>query len=67
MVGKHVVNLSQKDTCTQNIWQILLATDPAAAEPVAAPEALSYDGRVLLGQVKEMLMGRGALSVRGVA
>ena len=67
LIGKHVVNLSQKDICQQNIWQILLAVDPSAAEPVAAPEALSYDGAELLAQVKAMLCERGALGVRGVA
>ena len=54
-IGKHVVNLSQKDVATQNIWQVLLATDPSAAEPVAAPQPLSYDGAELLAQVKAML------------
>lgn len=66
-VGKNVVNLSQKDVLQQNIWQVLLATDPAAAEPVAPPKELSMDGAELLAEVKAMLMGRGALSVRGCA
>lgn len=46
--GKAVINLSQKDVGVPNIWQILLATDPSAAEPVAAPQALSYDGNELV-------------------
>lgn len=45
----------------------MLATDPAAAEPVAPPKELSMDGAELLGQVKAMLCERGALSVRGCA
>jgi hypothetical protein len=37
LIGKHTTNLSQKSIGVQNIWQILLAVDPAAAEPVEAP------------------------------
>lgn len=36
-VGKKVINLAQKKPHDNNIWQILTATDPKAAEPVAAP------------------------------
>lgn len=45
----------------------MLAVDPAAAEPVAPPKALPYDGAELLAQVKAMLCERGAMSIRGVA
>ena len=45
----------------------MLASDPSAAEPVAPPKELSYDGAELLGQLKQMLCNRGALSVRGMA
>lgn len=66
-VGKAVINLSQKDIHTPNIWQILLASDAAAAEPVAPPQELSYDAPTLMADLKSMLLERGSMSVRGVA
>jgi hypothetical protein len=41
--------------------------DPAAAEPVPAPEALSYDGATLVGDIRETLGARGSLTIRGLA
>ena len=51
-MGKSVIDLNMKKVGDQNIWQILTAADPAAAEPVAAPEALSYDGPTLVADIR---------------
>ena len=45
----------------------MTAADPKAAEPVAAPEALSYDGDQLVRDIKETLSKRNSLSIRGLA
>jgi len=66
-IGKHVVDLSQKDILTTNIWQILQASDATAAEPVEAPAELTYDAETLMADLKAMLYERGSMSVRGVA
>ena len=55
----------QKQVEDQNIWQVVTATDPAQAEPVAV-EAVSYDGAQLVGDIKALLTSRGSLSLRGV-
>lgn len=41
--------------------------DPAAAEPVAAPVELSYDGATLVRDIRETLGARGSLTIRGLA
>jgi hypothetical protein len=33
-VGKAVIDLSEKRTDTQNIWQIITAQDESASEPI---------------------------------
>ena len=45
----------------------MTATDPKAAEPVAAPQALSYDGAQLVKDIKDTLVKRNSLSIRGLA
>jgi Ca2+-binding EF-hand superfamily protein len=45
----------------------LTASDPKAAEPVAAPQAVSYDGATLCNDIKETLVKRNSLSIRGLA
>lgn len=66
-IGNAVVDLSQKEILTCNVWQILLASDATAAEAVEAPAELSYDAATLMADLKAMLLERGAMSVRGVA
>ena len=51
-IGKAVIDLSVKATGDQNIWQILTALDPSAAEPVPAPQELSYDGATLIKDIR---------------
>ena len=46
---------------------VCTSDDPAAAEPVAAPEELSYDGAQLVADIRETLKERGAMTLRGVA
>lgn len=43
------------------------SSDPAAAEPVEEPEALSYDGAQLVSDIRDTLKERGAMTLRGVA
>ena len=45
----------------------MTALDPAAAEPVAAPEELSYDGATLVRDIRQTLGARGSLTIRGLA
>ena len=45
----------------------MTATDPKAAEPVAAPQAASYDGATLCKDIKDTLCKRNSLSIRGLA
>jgi len=45
----------------------LTAKDPKDAQPVAAPEAVSYDGAVLVKDIKDTLSKRNSLSIRGLA
>lgn len=45
----------------------MTASDPKAAEPVAAPQALSYDGGQLCLDIKDTLSKRNSLSIRGLA
>jgi Ca2+-binding EF-hand superfamily protein len=45
----------------------LTASDPKAAEPVAAPQAASYDGATLVNDIKKTLCDRNSLSIRGLA
>jgi len=45
----------------------LTASDPKAAEPVAAPAELSYDGAQLVKDIKDTLSKRNSLSIRGLA
>ena len=66
-MGKSVIDLNMKKCGDQNIWQILTASDPAAAEPVAPPEALSYDGATLVADIRSTLGQRGSLTIRGLA
>ena len=66
-IGNAVVDLSQKEILTCNVWQIILASDATAAEAVEAPAELSYDATTLMADLKAMLLERGAMSVRGVA
>ena len=41
--------------------------DPSAAEPVPAPEELSYDGATLVRDIRLTLGARGSLTIRGLA
>lgn len=66
-MGKSVIDLNMKRVGDQNVWQILTAQDPAAAEPVAPPEALSYDGATLVADIRSTLGQRGSLTIRGLA
>lgn len=66
-VGKTVIDINQKGCGEKNIWQILTAHDPSAAEPVAAPEELSYDGATLVRDIRSTLGARGSLTIRGLA
>lgn len=66
-VGKKVIDLTEKRIGEQNVWMVMTADDPAAAEPVAAPEELSYDGDQLVCDIRDTLKGRGAMTLRGVA
>ena len=45
----------------------MTAADPAAAEPIAPPEALSYDGATLIADIRTTLGQRGSLTIRGLA
>ena len=45
----------------------MTAADPAAAEPIAPPEALSYDGATLISDIRTTLGQRGSLTIRGLA
>lgn len=45
----------------------MTASDPSAAEPVEAPEELSYDGATLVNDIKQTLLSRGSMTLRGVA
>lgn len=66
-VGKKVINLTEKKIDECNTWMICTADDPAAAEPVAAPEELSYDGEQLVSDIRDTLKSRGSMTLRGVA
>ena len=66
-VGKKVIDLTEKRVADCNTWMIVTADDPAAAEPVAAPEELSYDGEQLVSDIRDTLKARGAMTLRGVA
>lgn len=66
-MGKSVIDLNMKKCGDQNIWQILTALDPAAAEPVAPPETQSYDGSTLVADIRSTLGQRGSLTIRGLA
>ena len=45
----------------------MTASDASAAEPVEAPEELSYDGATLVNDIKQTLLSRGSMTLRGVA
>ena len=45
----------------------MTASDPKAAEPVAEPAALAYDGATLVCDIKDTLVKRNSLSIRGLA
>jgi len=45
----------------------LTASDAKAAEPVAAPKSVSYDGATLIKDIKDTLCKRNSLSIRGLA
>lgn len=45
----------------------MTASDPSAAAPVEAPEELAYDGPTLVNDIKQTLLSRGSMTLRGVA
>jgi len=65
-VGKKVIDLTMKPVNDCNIWQIITATDPAAARPVEV-EQVSYDAATLMNDVKSTLASRGFLGLREVS
>ena len=66
-IGKKTIDFSQKRINNQNVWQILTAQDPAAAEPVEAPEQGSCDPLVLLTQIRAALAKKGLHTIRALA
>ena len=62
--GDRVRELENKAVDPRNFWTIELASDPAAAEPVAA--APRYDGAQMIADIKDALKRRGAMAIRGV-
>mmetsp|Transcript_17697 Transcript_17697/g.29929 ORF Transcript_17697/g.29929 Transcript_17697/m.29929 type:complete len:243 (+) Transcript_17697:295-1023(+) len=66
-IGKKTIDFSQKRINNQNIWQILTAKDPAAAEPIEAPEKVSYEPEVLLNQIRAALARKGLHTIRALA
>lgn len=50
---------------SQNCWQFVYGTDAAAAEPVPVPRAPT--AAELVQAVKEKLVSRGSLGIRGVS
>jgi len=66
-IGLKTIEFSDKKVSEKNIWQILSAINKAAAEPIEAPEELSYDGATLVGDIRASLSARGSLTIRALS
>ncbi len=62
--GERVRETQDKGVNSKNFWNIVLSSDPASMEPVAAPAR--YDGAQMINDIKETLKKRGAMAIRGI-
>jgi len=65
-IGKKVINFQNKSCDARNTWQILTASEPSAAEPLASPDALQYDGATLVSDLRGSLAKKGSMAVRAL-